>query len=325
MADFKTMWDERQKRKAGGNTKYDNNTNGGDSAFLSMWNERKQRSGNADSALASYLADVQAYQSRAKKDEARLNFNNANSIQRTNDSAVQDLLARGEKLRNRIGSNAELSDLDDVEAFLAASKDYFAQANSSFSNFSSQEEYDTAVKESNWYNTYSGKTAEELLADLDNLDKDSDEYNWVSGYYGYLEDQKRQNYDVANGEQSVDAMKQDLAAYHTVADWYNTVVYEGFDPSVDFADDSRLAEYNRLYEKYGSVADLQRMLTEEEQQVNLAKRAQKAQEMAGVSVEGSSNYDPQFAQKSAYKSTELDTAWQKMWSEGAYQEVVRIR
>jgi hypothetical protein len=67
MADFKTMWDERQKRKTGNNPKSDNNTPAGDSAFLSMWNERKQRSGNADIALASYFADVQAYQSRRKR------------------------------------------------------------------------------------------------------------------------------------------------------------------------------------------------------------------------------------------------------------------
>jgi hypothetical protein len=316
MADFKTMWDERQKRKSGGNTRNGNNTNGSDSAFLSMWNERKQRSGNADSALASYFADVQAYQSRAKKDEARLNFNNANSIQRTNDSAVQDLLARGEKLRSRFGNNADLSGLDDVEAFLAASKDYFAQANNSYSNFGSQEEYDTAVRESNWYNTYGGKTTDELLAALGNLENDSDEYKWVAGLYNYQDEQEKLGYDLDAGQKKIDELKADLSRFQEVNSFYQQYVQNGGDPNAISDALPWAAEYKQLASKYGSYGDLQRSITAEEVKYNQAKRAQKAQEMAGVSVEGSSNYDPQFAQKSAYKSTELDTAWQKMWSEG---------
>ena len=323
MKDFTTLWNERQEKKkslAAQNTSGQNASGMDD--FMALWNQRKQKRGNDNDLVQSYFAEVQQYQNRAKRDEGRLAYGNAASIRQTNADATSYLRSRGEHLKNYLlekGYSPEdldpvLLDIDRVADDLDVFDDYFSKVSTDYSRFDSQTAYNQAVNESNWYNTYGGKTAEELLADLDNLEKDSDEYNWVSGYYGYLEDQKRQNYDVANGEQSVDAIKQDLADYRTVADWYNTVVDEGFDPSVDFADDSRLAEYNRLYEKYGSVADLQRMLTAEEQQVNLAKRAQRFTEMSGVGVEGSANYDPEFAQKSTYQSTALESNWDKLWS-----------
>ena len=149
------------------------------------------------------------------------------------------------------------------------------------------------------------------------------QFDSADAYTQYLADQEEQqrvlaerlSYDTTAGQQKIDALNEDFLKFEEINPFYQQYVQNGGDPD-EISDTLPWAsEYKRLASKYGSFEDLKRAITAEEVMYNQSKRAQKAQELAGVSIEGSANYDHQFAQKSAYESTELDNAWQKMWSE----------
>lgn len=319
MSDFMTLWAERQKKKSGQTASGTTNSTGTD--FMSLWKARKENKPTASDVLSSYYQEVQDYVSRANKDESRLGHANAESILRTNDSASQYLLNRGSRIQaylNNSGADESTRQafadyLAQTENMLSGYGDYFGNANDIYSQFATQNDYDQAVKESGWYNTYGGKTADELLAALGNLEKDSDEYKWVAGYYNYQDTQQKLDYDTAEGQSQIEAMESDLAKFEELTAFrnsYRDYLDNGGEQVRDMDTQSKLAQYDQLARKYGSIENLNQQLTEARKVVGQAERLQTAEQMESVSSLSD------FASKSAYASTELDTAWQKMWSEG---------
>lgn len=162
----------------------------------------------------------------------------------------------------------------------------------------------------------------QLQADIKGVNDYYSQFGDEDSWQQYLAEQKilteRLGYDTTAGQQKIDAMKADLERFEELSAFrnsYRDYLDNGGEHARDMDTQSKLAQYDQLAKKYGDVDALNRAITAEEVTYNQSKRAQKAQELAGVSIEGSSNYDPQFAHKSAYESTELDNAWQKMWSE----------
>jgi hypothetical protein len=327
MKEFKTLWNERQEKKK---SQAVNNTSGQTEAsvddFMTLWNQRKQKRGDYKDPVQSYFAEVQRYIDRANKDEGRLAYSNAAPIRQANADATGYLRRRGENLKSYLyeqGYNDEyveavLADIDRATSQLDTFDNYFLNVSDYYSQFATQAEYDQAVKESGWYNTYSGKTADELLVDLGNLEKDSEEYNWVSNYAAYQDQQEKLEYDPIAGQQKIDTMNADLERFEELTNFYNSYrdyLDNGGDHARDMDTQSKLAQYYQLAKKYGSVDGLQREITAEEQRVNLSKRAQQFVEMSGVGIEGAKNYDPQFDEKSAYQSTEATNGWDVLTSE----------
>lgn len=317
MSDFKTLYEEMIK-KSGKNTGNTSRSGGVGSNFDSLYEKMMQKSSKStqaadigSKAVVDWATRYNATLQGISQYQKELGNSYSEDFSGGYLDEINSLLADYDNIKGYAYRNG-MKDATQYYRTLENLRDSFTTKNNAFKT---EEDYTKAINESNWYNAYNGKTADELLADLNNLEKDSDEYNWVAGFYNYQDNQEKLGYDTTAGQQKIDALNEDFLKFEEINPFYQQYVQNGGDPD-EISDTLPWAsEYKRLASKYGSFEDLKRAITAEEVMYNQSKRAQKAQELAGVSIRGSSNYDPQFTHKSAYESTELDNAWQKMWSE----------
>ena len=128
-----------------------------------------------------------------------------------------------------------------------------------------------------------------------------DERNWLLGV------------DTTKGKNDISALESDLQLFEELTNFrnsYRDYLDNGGEQVRDMDTQSKLAQYDQLARKYGSVDNLNQQLAELRKVVGQAERLQTEAQMESVSSLSD------FASKSAYTSTALDTAWQKMWSEG---------
>ena len=313
MSDFKTLYED-MKKKAGYGTDSSSTKGGGSgSDFMSLYNQMKNAAGSGyvapttkyeplDPSSGSFVSktvyDTDTDYGRWKSTEDWATRYNA---------AINGIADYQQGINGGFSTDYSGGYLDEIDALLA-----------DYENIRGYADQSGLRNSSTYYDAL-----QELKKSLTERNGFMSQFDSADEYSQYLADQEEQQkilterlgYDTTAGQQKIDALNEDFLKFEEINPFYQQYVQNGGDPD-EISDTLPWAsEYKRLASKYGSFEDLKRAITAEEVMYNQSKRAQKAQELAGVSIEGSANYDPQFAQKSAYESTELDNAWQKMWSE----------
>lgn len=347
MSDFKSLYEDMRKgigKSTSGSSNSSNRKSGSASEFESLYNEMKNAS------RSGYVAPTTKYEpldpsgggfvSKGVYDTST-DYGKWKTVedwaQRYN-AAMSGVSAYQRNLGGGYSEDYSGGYLDDIDALIAEygaisgyadtmglrnSKSYYNSLEEvrnalveQNNLYGSKEAYDKAVNENNWYNTYNGKTTDELMAELAKLEKDSDEYNWVAGYYNYQDEQEKLGYDVEAGQKAVGELEKELAKFGEVNQHYQQYVNNGGDP--DNIPDSLpwAAEYKRLVSEYGSYDQLTNDVAKQRRYAKQAERAQELNSMSSVALEGSANYDPEFWNKIGYETTMQDSWWSKSTSEG---------
>ena len=288
MSDFKTLWADLNKKNGQKTQSSSTSSTKSGGEFASLWNDLKSSSSIDENYIKNYYSNVDSYQKRAAQDYEQMNSYSADFFRRENESSVSDLIAQGNKIRNYIGSSGYddatrssiLADLDEIEKTLTSNRGLFDEKANSFLSPATQDLYDQAVVE-----------------------------------YVSPEQQAVLDYDVNEGRNKASQLEQELAKFEELEQFYSSYqnyVENGGDPNATDAETkNRLAEYEQYQKKYGSVRDLTDAIAAEYRMAGQSERAQKANEFTMSAI---GNAD--FADKSGYVSTELDSAWEKLWSEG---------
>ena len=316
MSDFKTLYEEMIK-KSGKNTGNTSRSGGVGSNFDSLYEKMMQKSSKStqaadigSKAVADWAKRYNATLQGISQYQKELGNSYSEDFSGGYLDEINSLLADYDNIKGYAYRNG-MKDATQYYRTLENLRDSFTTKNNAFKT---EEDYTKAINESNWYNAYNGKTADELLADLNNLEKDSDEYNWVAGFYNYQDEQKKRGHDVVKAKEDIAFLEGELSRFEELSNFlssYENYVENGGDPNaVDAETKRRLDEYNQLAEKYGSVDDLNSRLAADRKFTGQAERLQTAEQMESVSSLAD------FADKSAYVSAELDNAWEKYWSEG---------
>lgn len=150
---------------------------------------------------------------------------------------------------------------------------------------------------------------------------------WVGQQVDYNE---KLNYDLVAGREEIRLLESDLNGISSTEQAISKLRSENQALELAKAKGSRdaiakLEENNRkiavweemlntAYKKYGGKEGLSSLVSEKNAYYTLAERVQKAAELASVADVNSQNYDPSFAEKSKYKSTETSNPLGKLMS-----------
>ena len=228
---------------------------------------------------------------------------------------IDSLLSDYENIKSYAGRNG----MPEILSYIRNLRDLKSSLTQRNAAFDSEEAYNKAINESNWYNTYGGKSSKDLLDILGGLEKNSDEYNWVSGYAGYQDEQEKLAFDVASSRYGISEREKELATFDELTNVYGSYqdfINNGGDPNaIDAETRRRISEYEKLVEKYGSADKLRDQISRDTAYTNLAEQTQKSHELSKVTE------NDNFAALSGYDSSVLDSAWQDVWNGGDAKSV----
>lgn len=310
MSDFKTLYEEMMKKSSKSTVDVSNNGSAG-SSFSSLYENMMQKSSKAAQAETQASTSVGSWANRYNSTmkgirDYQTKLGDAYSTDFSGGylDEIDSLLADYDNIKGYAYRNG-IKDVTQLYRNLEDLRDSLTAKNNAFE---AEEDYTNALNAYNWSNAYGNKSADELLAELGNLEAGSDEYSWV--YNKAL-----LGYDVESGRNTAAELESELAKFEELEQFYSSYqnyVENGGDPNATDAETkNRLAEYEQYQKKYGSIRDLTDAIAAEYRMAGQSERAQKSNEFTTSAI-GSAD----FADKSGYVSTELDTAWEKLWSEG---------
>lgn len=129
-----------------------------------------------------------------------------------------------------------------------------------FSQWDTEDAYNTAVKQGQWADKYKGKRASELTAMVDSV-TDEEEKEWLKGYSDSLGYQERMDYDLDAGREEVNAFAD---AYAQAQEWqrqYNQYLNDPLMALTDGEGFRRAREQvQQIQAKYGSLQGMEQEL-----------------------------------------------------------------
>ena len=133
---------------------------------------------------------------------------------RLNISKLRSKVQAYRKYMTGVDADAILSMLDDMERGYDSYLD--------MSSFDSQDSYDTAVRKYGYQQKYNGKNYSELTTILENMDKNSEEYNWLKEYAPSTMTREDYSFVLSRNSSEIDELEKILAEAQQLADQINT-------------------------------------------------------------------------------------------------------
>lgn len=268
---------------------------------ISSWGERS-------SSLLDKVDDFYSTEWR-KADEAT-------SFQSSIQEEVYDLLSSAAKYRKQYGNDAQMTSyIDEVVNALAQTGVTANKMSKYWSNWDSQEAYDSYKYQSGMLSKYGDLSSAELLEAAKALE-DGEEKDWINGYQYWKDREEKANLDTEAAQAEIDELNAQLkelrqgqgSSYLTGGNATESSPYaakqSGQQTDVD--------EQN---------SQLWKTINEKQQYLTLAKRVQEQEALSGVADETSAYYDPDFEKTTGYRSTQNADAkwWENSYADAQYE------
>ena len=277
-----------------------------------------QEVGNVDDAyINSFLADANSYVSDSKKAFDNITWASATSAsdRESRYAKTQDLGYRAklinyylENNKDRLGSNtySSLSEaLGSYQNAFTQVDDVFEQYNKHYSQWGSEDEYNTAVRYNGYQQKHGGKTSTELLELIDSMG-DGEEKEWLKSYASTLDYNEKSAYDLEAGKREIEELEKQKA---TLAQKYRDII-TGDASAITYLTGPNTSvqdKGNYLGRIEGEESDVIRQIKELDDKINqkkqyltLAERVQYGIQLSSVADPNSENYDSEFNNYTGY-------------------------
>ena len=225
--------DELLKKYAGNSNPTKNTGSGGSKASSSTQNNsgnissvrekmlKKYSSGNStssvdDNYISSFFSDVNDYFGRAKNDYSGVSYSTAGSAYKSHYKEINDLLGRSRSIRTYLRDNRGSYSREDYDALntqlykintaLSEYSNAFYNAKERMAKFSSEDDYNTAKRNSEMLQKYGDSNIEDLNLVAQDLD-DGEEKDWLTGYINYLDRDGKAKFDLSAGQKEIDDLE----------------------------------------------------------------------------------------------------------------------
>lgn len=150
---------------------------------------------------------------------------------------------------------------------------------------SAEKAYQYFQRDDGYRKKYSGQKSSELLAAVDGLE-DGEEKDWLKSYASSVDRDEKGRYDLEAGNREVAVLENALALYKELSRWEQ--------------DEKGEAKLAQLRQQYGSIGDLESLISQKKAYITQAGRVQEGNRLAGVADSTSKYYDPAFSQYTSY-------------------------
>lgn len=195
---------------------------------------------------------------------------------------VKELLAAADDVQTFIDSHRdELSDhagaqssLDEMRKALRAYDTNAYRRNNYFSQWDTEESYNTAIQQRSWAQKYQGKSYQDLTPILETME-DGDEKAWLTEYAGAVDYDERINMDLNAANQEIQRLQDQLTRFKNIEEMYNE--YRGSPLLMLTQGDTWRdleSRHDAFTEKYGSIEQLEADIDKKRQRMAEGKQTQ---------------------------------------------------
>lgn len=232
--------------------------------------------------IDSYINDINSYSMDVDWDN--IGWGSAQQAYKNYAERIKDLRSRGGKILGYLDQNVADLDPDSYHMLkdqIIASQNSLAEqmgalndVNQYYSQWDTEDAYNTAMQQRTWAEKYQGKSYQELAPILETLE-DGDEKNWLTDYAGAVDYDERLNMDLNAANQEIQALQDQLNRARNLEENYNEyrnspllMLTQG-----DIWRDLE-SRYDALIEQYGSIEELEGTLNQKRQRMASAKQLQ---------------------------------------------------
>jgi hypothetical protein len=165
-------------------------------------------------------------------------------------------------------------------------------------SFKDEDDYKKHQRYDGYSKKYAGLTSEELYGLTGEL-RDGEEKDWLKSYAYTMDYDERSKLDITKASKEIEEMEDFYNKAFNVESWHTAYQMnpEAWEEGVV---QRNITLYNELTERYGSLQDLDKLITKKKAYLNRAKHTQKGIKLSGVADEESEFYDPEFSKHNQY-------------------------
>ena len=144
-----------------------------------------------DAYIESFISDWNRYSKKAQTAVSGLNWKSATSGNNPLGDTSQDLMFRSAMVRSYLNANKDqleekffhgfMSQLDDIDRYQREIDKAYASAKKFYSQWDTEEDYNTAQREYGYQKKYDGKSYEDIQSLLNDME-DGEEKNWLNSH-----------------------------------------------------------------------------------------------------------------------------------------------
>ena len=275
-----------------------------------------------DAYVKSFFDDAGSFFTDSQKELEGMTWESANSyaVRDRQYAKSQDLGYRANLINYYLENNKDRLDSESYASLSKALSDYqsgfsqvgdsYAEARKYYSQWDSDESYQTAVRYDGYNKQYSGLSSGELT-DIIGTMEDGEEKDWLTSFAQMTDYEEKKNADIGALQSEIDALETVYKEAEAIA--LNSLGLGGDE------EDARLQEQiSNILSKagngeYSRMTDLEKAIDQKTAYLNTASRIQKGIELASVA-----DTDPEFSQYSAYVDGGK-TPWYKI---PGYEDIV---
>ena len=242
-------------------------------------NEKKKKSkyteGVDDSYVEQFLADANSYSETIEEILKGVNYGTAGQIYNEQSARADDLRERAGRVMAYLDENRGSYDptsyesiRSQIEAFqgiVAQNQGVFRNKRDYYSQWATEDDYNTAMRESGYLQKYQGKGYQELVPLLEGLDE-GEEKQWLTDYAGAIDYNERMNFDLSAADNEIKALETELQRAKNLNEWYWEYQSSPLLMLTQGENWKKLEEWHDSFEqKYGSIEDLQNQIQQKRQ------------------------------------------------------------
>lgn len=261
--------------------------------------------------MRKFFSDTESYLSRSEYALNNMSWNEAmdSGAKSRRNETVTDLTNRANAINRYLSKNNSNTDIQGkISEYLDAinkTSVAFDERSKYFSNWKSQDEYDTAARQYGYSKKYDGKTSTELQDLIGSLE-DGEEKEWLKSYASTVDYDEKAAYDLEAGKKEIEELEKQKDAlyeeYRRLLTGDQPVSTYLTGPNASVQDKA-----NYLGKLDGETSDvlsqmhkLEKQIQKKKQYLTLADRVQYGIKLSSVADPNSKNYDPEFNNYTGY-------------------------
>ena len=261
--------------------------------------------------IRKFFSDTESYLSRSDYALKNSTWNEAmdSNAKSKRNATANDLTKRANTISRYLAKNDPDSDIQSkinkyLDAINKTSAD-FDEVSKYYSNWQSQDEYDTAARQYGYSKKHEGKTATELQDIIDSME-DGEEKEWLKSYASTVDYDEKAAYNLEAAQKEIEELekkKEDLfqkyrgiLASNQSATTYLTGPNGSPQTSGNYIGKIEGEESDVIRQ----MKDLDDEINQKKQYLNLADRVQYGIKLSSVADPNSKNYDPEFNNYTGY-------------------------
>lgn len=261
--------------------------------------------------MRKFFSDTESYLSRSEYALNNMSWNEAmdyGAKSRRNET-ITDLTNRAKTINRYLSKSNSNADIQvKISEYLDAinkTSVAFDERSKYFSNWKSQDEYDTAARQYGYSKKYDGKTSTELQDLIGSLE-DGEEKEWLKSYASTVDYDEKAAYDLEAAQKEIEKLEKQKAdlfqKYRGILTSNQTATTYLTGPN-----GSPQTSGNYIGKIEGEESDVIRQMKDLEDEINqkkqyltLADRVQYGIKLSSVADPNSKNYDPEFNNYTGY-------------------------